>query len=197
MPEECIICLENENLFKVECNECNGIYIHPDCYRVLLNSSGTKCPHCRGSLKNNDNIRDIDGDSDVSMASDEENRYIDQHILAIIRENNSRTGVNPENRIMTSKQLIQTIAFVMIFLTFSYLIGALFIYLYCLIVENCQKNTNKIMVNPYYMFLKFFVGIFILTFICLNLRDIMVRYIMRRITVISNLENSRNINSTV
>tara|TARA_B100001093_G_C26765367_1_gene987637 strand:+ start:907 stop:1497 length:591 start_codon:yes stop_codon:yes gene_type:complete len=196
MPEECIICLENENLFKVECNECNGIYIHSDCYRVLLNNSGTKCPHCRGTLKNNNNIPDIDVDTDLSTNSDEENRYIDQHILEVIRENN-RINANSENRIMTFKQLIQTIAFVMIFLTISYIIGALFVYIYCLIVENCQKNTNKIMVNPYYMFLKFFVGIFILSFICINLRDIAVRYIMRRITVISNLENSRNRNPTV
>ena len=50
MPEECIICLEEDNLIKVECRKCNGINIHQDCFMTLIDRFGRKCPHCRGDL---------------------------------------------------------------------------------------------------------------------------------------------------
>ena len=51
MPEECIICLGEDDLIKVECKKCNGIYIHQDCFKTLIDRFGRKCPHCRGYLK--------------------------------------------------------------------------------------------------------------------------------------------------
>ena len=90
MPEECIICLGEDDLIKVECKKCNGIYIHQDCFKTLIDRFGRKCPHCRGYLKRENDIVDIT-ESDSSIDSDEAeyyNRVFNERRIRMIQHNN-------------------------------------------------------------------------------------------------------------
>lgn len=44
---ECVICFE-EGAYLIECDTCNGAYLHKECQLQMNNN---KCPLCRGNLQ--------------------------------------------------------------------------------------------------------------------------------------------------
>lgn len=144
MENECIICLHtsiNEdgninNTAKIECDVCNGFYIHKTCYKNLIkNDKNLRCPICRAHIVNNlDDVEiNVDDSSDNSSFTDEE-------ILERIREINRLrnelryTTFNILNLIFCIIQYIIILCFV------AWLISSAIIAFFCLFVDWCNTS---------------------------------------------------------
>ena len=174
MPSECIICLgesEDDNrLTKKDCSKCLGINIHSDCFEELIKTSGTKCPNCRGRLKKlGDEISDSSSQS--SMDSDEENTYLREFLdrtrviyfgtREVIEDNNIQ-NINM-NRPLYS--ILKNILYVGLISMLCYLIGAFFVFIYCLIPDACSDGYNQLFTDLGVDIFKLFLGIFFLAYI--------------------------------
>ena len=157
MPSECIICLgesEDDNrLTKKDCSKCLGINIHTDCFEELIKTSGTKCPNCRGRLKKpEDEISDSSSQS--SMDSDQENTYLREFLdrTRVIyfrnREDNEANQDNDNNQnIIINRmlyKLFKNLLHIGIISLVCYLIGSLFVFIYCLLPDACSEGYNQL-----------------------------------------------------
>ena len=90
----------------------------------------------------------------------------------MIQNNNIVNIQNDNNYFLINFRYIlaNTIQFIA-FTVFSYIVGAILILLYCVLIGSCEKNTNKILADAYYAFLKIMIGSLIICCICVGGRQ--------------------------
>lgn len=196
MTDECIICLDEDNLTKVDCQGCNGITIHTKCLEDLISRLGRKCPHCRGYLKR-DNDYTNDSTSDSSMDSEEEERIIrifnERRINRIQSNNHINNRNNNQNDEINFRCVLTNLIYSAVFAILCYFTGAVAIFIYCLIIDSCKKNTNSLFADSYFVFLKLFIGSMILCFICIGARHQIRLRLTNRELLVNYTERNRNV----
>ncbi len=139
---KCIICFETENLIKMECHTCNGIYIHFDCLVELQDYSNNKCPVCRDNLKYH--IIPIQDQQESDELSDTE---IDQ-ILENIELENENNLTNCDKLFIKINQIIVNLLLLICYLLLGFIIGKIILLFSCFIVnENCYHILNFSLLN--------------------------------------------------
>jgi len=195
MTDECIICLDEDNLTKVDCQGCNGIVIHTKCFEDLVRILGRKCPHCRGYLKR-DNDYTNTSDTDSSMDSEEEERIIrlfNERIINRIQNNNHiNNRNNNQNDEINFRCVLTNLICSGMFTILCYFTGAFTIFIYCLMIDYCEKKTNSLLTDPFYVFLKLFIGSMIICFICIGARQQIRLRLSRRGLLVNHIERNRN-----
>ena len=138
MENECIICLDENDLLNIECKSCHGINIHENCFIELLNNNGDKCPHCRGDLIIPDR------EPFISVFSED----IDQILF--------------RNRYITIREChrLKAVFVVSFFMMLSYICGYCITILGCLFFfDKCSIDVTLPFTNQYYFFLRVIIGV--------------------------------------
>ena len=177
MPNECIICLDDKDTIKVDCNNCTGIYAHDECLKEMVDRLGNKCPQCRDKLVD-------DSDSDSSMNSEEEAIYLQQ---VLERRRMYMSGSN--NEIIDNRNF-HLVIYAILIIFFGYILGTMIMFLCCMAISICDRDAETIPTNPFYVLIRFNIGFaFVLCLYCVFKKKINQIGIARSRRISNNINN--------